>query len=171
MRMLVAIGGKDCLFIATANGIDSLPAALRRRLGVLGIWFVDLPDQTERESIGKLQVARHKVTDKKAVPYFKSSEGWSGANIRDCCRGAFKRQVSVEDAARFIVPASIQEGEGLTVLRSRAAGKFLSTAYAGMYHLPSGVEALPELKVRKVGLIAEVEETPATPAIDKSKLN
>jgi hypothetical protein len=138
---------------------------------VLGIWFVDLPDASERESIGKLQTARYEVKDKRAIPYFKSSDGWSGANIRDCCRGAYKRQVSVEDAARFIVPASIQEGDGLTVLRNRAAGKFLSTAYAGMYNLPTGVQLLPEMKVRKVGLIAEVEETPAAPAIDKSKLN
>jgi hypothetical protein len=171
MKTIVAIGGRDCCFIATANGIDALPAALRRRLGVLGVWFVDLPDQAEREAIGKLQVQRFKLKDKGAAQYFKMADGWSGANIRDCCRGAYKRQCTVERAAQFIVPASVQEGDGLTRLRNSAVGRFLSASYPGTYKLPAGVTALPDVKVRKVGVIAEVEETEKPAAVDKSKLN
>lgn len=170
MKALVAIAGEGgVLFMATCNGIQSLPAALRRRLGRRGMWFVDLPDEKEREAIAKIHIAKYGVKDKAAAKFFKAADGWSGANIHDCCEQADALDISVSEAAEFVVPAKEQD-QGLAELRSLAHGKFLSASKPGKYEVPGGNIPLAQPTVKRVFVGAEIEQPESGPE-DKSKLN
>jgi hypothetical protein len=148
--------------------MDKLPPALRRRFR-FGVWFFDLPDAVERHGIGALHCARYNKTD---LGFFRGQEGWSGANIRDCCELAFAMTCEMSEAAKFIVPAATQDPTGLERLRSMANGRFLSAAYPGTYKLPSNFVETPATKIRKIGEVYEAETTPPAPTkIEKKRGN
>ena len=131
MKAIYAIAGeKGAFFIATCNKLDILSPELRRRFRY-GIYFFDLPDKDERISIGKLQTAKYKL--KQDDEFWIECEGWSGANIRDCCDLSYAMRVGLKDAQNFIVPAFKQDQDGITRLRNMANGKFLSASYEGTY--------------------------------------
>lgn len=129
MKTILAIGGKDVFFAATCNKLDSLPPELRRRFRY-GLWYFDLPDNDERGKIWDLNLSKY------GLQGMTVSEGWSGANIRDCCDIAYSLQVSTMEAAKSIVPCQKQDPDGISRLRQLAAGRFLSASYPGAYRLP-----------------------------------
>ena len=143
MKAILAITGPGgAFFIATCNRLEALPPELRRRFR-FGLWFFDLPDEKERLSIGKLQSKRYKGV-KDDPEFWKQAEGWSGANIRDCCEMAYAMSITVREASAYIVPAEKQDGEGVKRLRNMAKGKYLSASYPGTYR---GIEEEESSKV------------------------
>lgn len=135
-----AMAGDNPLYIGTCNRLDSLSTELRRRFSKLGLWFFDLPDQDERRAIGAIQTSRAqfpvRTPDEAPFEFFGNADGWSGANIRDCCELAAALDCSLDDAAAYVVPAAIADPEGLARLRALAAGRFLSASYPGTYRQP-----------------------------------
>lgn len=129
MRVLEAVGEKDVLFIATCNRIESLPPELRRRFS-LGTWFFDLPTSEERESIWNINLKRFQIKETKQLP---QDEGWTGAEIRNCCDIASRLAVSPKDAASYVVPVSVADPKGIEALQTLADGRFLSASFAGVY--------------------------------------
>jgi hypothetical protein len=58
MDIIQVVGGRDVLFLATANRLDTLPPELQRRFN-LGIWYFDVPTKDERAAIWKIQAKRY----------------------------------------------------------------------------------------------------------------
>ncbi len=130
-------GDRGAFVIMTSNNERIISPELKRRFRA-GIWFFDLPDKAEREMIGQIQAQAYELESiGDAVDFFSIREGWSGANIRDCCEMAYEMDCPLEEAAAFIVPAATQDPQGLDKLRTMAAGRFLSASQPGTYQPPA----------------------------------
>ncbi len=130
-----AIGGDRVLVCGTCNKLDSLAPELRRRFNSCGMWFFDLPSVDEKLPIWNISISAYKISN----PVSVNDTGWSSANIRDCCRSARITGDSLSEAARSIVSATSQDGEGIERLRRLANGRFLSAYYLGPYKLQSSI--------------------------------
>lgn len=128
------------LFIATCNKISSLPPELRRRF-TLGTFFVDLPTRAERKSIWKLWLARYGMATDAVLP---DDNGWTGAEIRACCDVANRADLSLVDAASFIVPVSKAAANDIDALRKMASGRFISASTPGIYKYDAATQAAAE---------------------------
>ena len=64
---------------------------------------------------------------------FPDDDGWTGAEIKECCRKAYRLKMSLVEAARYIVPVSKSAAEQIKALRQQASGKFISASTPGVY--------------------------------------
>jgi hypothetical protein len=127
LKVITAVSNGRTLWIATCNAIADLPPELRRRF-TLGTFFFDLPDADERASIWDLYLRNYSLKKGK-VP----DEGWTGAEIRQCCDIAWRLGCTVDEAGRYVVPVSKSASEQLERLRKAAEGRFLSASKPGVY--------------------------------------
>jgi SpoVK/Ycf46/Vps4 family AAA+-type ATPase len=136
--MYDAVSQGRMLFIATCNSIASLPPELRRRF-TLGTFFFDLPTEEEREIIWQIYFKKYGVTGE-----LPNDEGWTGAEIKECCRKAHRLGMTLVQAAKYIVPVARSAAEQVKALRQMASGKFISASTPGVYQyqenqsVPSG---------------------------------
>jgi hypothetical protein len=131
LRVIEAIAGSGAMFVATCNRLEALSPELRRRFS-MGTYFFDLPDAEERAAIWSLHLQRRTLTAN-VDACVRLSDGWSSANVRDCCDRAFELGLSIADAAARIVPAVAADPTGIARLRDAACGRFLSASYPGVY--------------------------------------
>jgi hypothetical protein len=124
-----AISGGKILMIATCNSINALPPELRRRFN-LGIFFFDVPTSEERNGIWKIYRNKYSIKTSDKTPH---DEGWTGAEIKECCKKAYRLKISLEDAAKYIVPVTQSSAELIENLRRSSVGKYLSATNAGAY--------------------------------------
>jgi hypothetical protein len=118
------------LFIATCNKLASLPPELRRRF-TLGTFFVDLPSREERKTIWPIWLERYGLKDKtRTLP---DDADWTGAEIRACCDVAFRADMSLVEAAQFVVPVAKSAPDQIETLRKLASGRFISANNPGVY--------------------------------------
>ena len=79
--------------VATANNIQGLPPELMRKGRFDEIFFVDLPNDNEREEIFKLHLSKRNrdpaAFDLTALA--SASEGYSGSDLEGVVRAALKR--------------------------------------------------------------------------------
>lgn len=130
MDTIRSIGGKDVLFLATCNRMDTLPPELQRRLSTVGTWFFDTPSATEREAIWRIQMKRFGV-EPQAIPV---DEGWVGSDIRNCCRTSYLTGSSLIEASQMITIAGKVSLPDIIKLRDLAARSgFLSASSPGQY--------------------------------------
>ena len=122
-----AVGQGSCLVVATCNSIGVLPPELRRRFA-LGTFFFDLPTADERAKIWEIFRAKYGRTD--APP---QDDGWTGAEIRQCCDVADRTGLSLQEAAAYVIPISRSAGDMVDELRRQASGRFLSASVPGTY--------------------------------------
>lgn len=132
LQVIEAISQGSSLWIATCNSITTLPPELRRRFQ-LGTFFFDLPTKQERMAIWQIYMAKWSL--KGPVP---EDEGWTGAEIKECCRKAWRLNISLKESALYIVPVSRSDGERIENLRKSASGKYLDAARSGVYQYQSG---------------------------------
>src|SRR5438067_3194931 len=59
--------------------------------------------------------------------------GWTGAEIRACCRLAALLDVTLTQAAHHVVPVAVTAAEQVERLRSWASGRCLSASAPGIY--------------------------------------
>jgi SpoVK/Ycf46/Vps4 family AAA+-type ATPase len=78
-----------------------LPPELRRRV-TLGTFFFDLPTAEEREAIWKIYLKKWSLDDGDRP----NDEGWTGAEIRECCRKAWRLRLTLKESAEYVVPVS-----------------------------------------------------------------
>ena len=123
-----AVGQGQILFLATCNSIGVLPPELRRRF-TLGTFFFDLPTAEERFWIWPIWCKKYGLQ----TADLPDDEGWTGAEIRQCCDVADRLGVTLREAAGYVVPVSRSAADKIEELRKMASGKFLSAAYAGVY--------------------------------------
>ncbi len=127
LQIVDAVSQGRSLWIGTCNSVASLPPELRRRF-TLGTFFFDLPTAEERDAIWRIYLQRYGVTGE-----LPDDEGWTGAEIKECCRKAARLRISLRESAKYIVPVSRSAGEQIKSLRMQASGKFISASFSGVY--------------------------------------
>lgn len=117
--------------IATANDVTTLPPEMLRKGRFDEIFFVDLPDASEREHIFAIHLLkRHrKPADFNIRALADATKGFSGAEIEQVVLGALfvafdgKRELTqqdLEDEAKAVVPLSVMMREEIDELRTWA---------------------------------------------------
>ncbi|MFH1569353.1 MAG: AAA family ATPase [Gemmatimonadota bacterium] len=140
VKVLKAVGGKDVFFVATCNRMDTIPPELQRRF-TRGIWMFDLPTDDEREAIWQIHRSKCGIPEAQEEP---DDDGWSGANIRDCCDLAEAMGCTLVEAAQYVVPAGTRYREVIERARREAAGVFLSADRPGVYRPPEEERERPD---------------------------
>jgi SpoVK/Ycf46/Vps4 family AAA+-type ATPase len=129
MDIVLAVGGQDVLFLATANRLDTLPPELQRRFN-LGIWYFDVPSEFERASIWKIQTKRFGLE----CSDLPDDSGWVGSDIRNCCQTAYMLNASLKEAAKWITLVGRTARADIERLRDLAENLgFLSANQSGVY--------------------------------------
>jgi hypothetical protein len=140
LKIVDAVSQGRTLFIATCNKIATLPPELRRRF-TLGTFFFDLPSAEERGTIWEIYTRKYVTSGEPP-----DDEGWTGSEIEECCRKAYRLKISLQEAARYIVPLSRSASDEIKSLRLQASGKFISASAPGVYQfeeaaaMPKGVK-------------------------------
>lgn len=129
LKVISAVGNDNTLWIATSNGIGSLSPELKRRFKD-GIFFFDLPTPEERARIWEVHRKAYNIKPGYAQP---KDDGWTGAEIEQCCRLAWRLGKSLEHAGSFVVPVSQASPDKIDALRSMADGRWLSASHPGVY--------------------------------------
>ena len=135
---------------ATCNKLESLSPELRSRFK-LGTFFFDLPNETERAAIWGIYIQQYKLAtaetwEQITVP---NSEGWTGREIRECCHKAYRLNISLVDAARYVVPVAKSAADSIKQLRLQASGKFLSATEPGIYRFEDSATVASGRKFRE----------------------
>jgi len=131
LQVVDAISQGRSLWIATCNSITSLPPELRRRF-TLGTFFFDLPSADERRAIWNIYLKKWSLSDE-----LPSDDGWTGAEIKECCRKAWRLKLSLKESAEYIVPVSRSAADQIEALRRQATGRFLSASNPGVFTVES----------------------------------
>jgi hypothetical protein len=82
----------------SAFSIATLSPELRRRF-TLGTFFFDLPKGEERHAVWKISESRYGVAGQRP-----DDDGWTGAEIKECCREAYRLRMPITESARHVVP-------------------------------------------------------------------
>ncbi len=128
---------------ATCNNVDALPPELIRKGRFDELFFVDLPNQSEREQILALQLARRKrnPADFNLAQIAATAKGHSGAEIEAAVQSslyaafASKQQLSTQallDAFVCTVPLSRTRAEEIQSLREWARSRAVPATFSGL---------------------------------------
>jgi hypothetical protein len=128
LKVISAVSNERSLWIVTCNNISSLPPELKRRFK-RGIFFFDLPNADERGAIWKIYEKKFKLPKQKRP----SDDGWTGAEIEQCCFTAWDLDVSLVEASTKVVPVAKSAAKQIEALRNMASGTFLSASHPGVY--------------------------------------
>lgn len=140
LQVVDAISQGRSVWIATCNSITSLPPELRRRF-TLGTFFFDLPCAEERAAIWKIYREKWGLSGEQP-----DDDGWTGAEIKECCRKAWRLDLSLKESAAYIVPVSRSAADQIESLRRQASGRFLSASRPGVFAMESGIQATAPAK-------------------------
>ena len=121
----------DVFVIATSNDVSALPPEFTRAERWDSVWFSDLPSKPTRVSIWNIWKQKY-IPDQLAIEP-PSDEGWTGAEIKACCRVANLLGCEVKEAKDFIIPVSQTAAEKVAALRSWASGRSLDADCGGIY--------------------------------------
>lgn len=150
-KIIDAVGGGRIYFIMTCNKEAALPPELKRRF-TSGTFFFELPDafsnyskRVERDSIWSIYINRFNLDGSQVADV--DDAGWTGAEIRNCCRMAYRLNISLSEAAQYIVPVIKSSREQIEALRRGASGKYLCANQPGIYNYEemSGKEIMPSV--------------------------
>jgi len=120
----------DVFFIGTANDISKLPPEFTRAERLDAVFFLDLPNDAEKQLIWDMYREHFGISKKAQQP---DDTSWTGAEIRACCRLAVLLGVPLIEAAQNIVPVAVTAGESVERLRTWASGRCLSADRPGTY--------------------------------------
>lgn len=124
----------DVFFVGTANDIRRLPPEFTRAERLDAVFFVDLPTPDQRQAIWSLYRRQYDVAASQRTP---ADDGWTGAEIKSCCRLAALLDMPLLDAARNVVPVATTAAEAVDQLRDWASGRCLSADQPGIYQKPA----------------------------------
>jgi len=130
LKVVDAVSQGKTLFIATCNSIGVLPPELRRRF-TLGTFFFDLPNQEERKKIWSIHKKKYNITDAQCDKV--DDNKWTGAEIQQCCNIAYRLDITLSEAASYIVPVATSAKEQIERLQTQASGCFISAGEKGIY--------------------------------------
>jgi hypothetical protein len=142
LKTVRAVSNGQPLYIATCNSIASLPPELRRRFH-LGTFFFDLPTPAERQAIWEIYKRRFCC-----IGEHPPDDGWTGAEIKNCCDLADRLAISLTEAAAYIVPVSISARDVIERLRQDASGRYTSANTPGVYQFDATTQ--PNTRQRRI---------------------
>lgn len=128
---------QEVFVIATANNLALLPPELLRKGRFDEIFFVDLPDDGEREAIWKIHLELRKQDHARfdLVKIVSASDGFSGSEIEQAVVAALYRalhqktplttDVLIEELTHTM-PLSVTRREDIDRLRETAQGRFVN---------------------------------------------
>ncbi|MBX3301326.1 MAG: AAA family ATPase [Nitrospira sp.] len=128
---------QDVFVVATANDLSSLPPELLRKGRFDEIFFVDLPDDAEREAIWKIHLSIRKQDSAQfdLGKIVSTSDGFSGSEIEQAVVAGLYRALHrktplstdllIEELTQT-VPLSLTRREDIDALRRTAEGRFVS---------------------------------------------
>lgn len=125
--------------VATTNDVQCLPPEMLRKGRFDEIFFVDLPDEGEREEIFSIYLEKHNLAYLTAHSdmFASCSEGFSGAEIQEAVLSVLYRayadqklpdRESVLEELGNTIPLLITRGEDIEQLREWADGRCLPAA-------------------------------------------
>jgi hypothetical protein len=120
----------DVFLIATCNNIACLPPEFTRAERFDGLFFFDLPQRKEKNAIWDMYLSEFRLDAKQPRP---GDEGWTGAEIKSCCRLAALLDLPLVQAAENVVPITTTAAESVDKLRDWANGRCLSADMPGIY--------------------------------------
>jgi hypothetical protein len=127
----------EVFVVATANDLSSLPPELLRKGRFDEIFFVDLPDDDEREAIWKIHLSLRKqgVARFDLMKIVSASDGFSGSEIEQAIVAALYRALHHKtplttdlliEELTYTVPLSVTRREDIDKLRHTAQGRFVN---------------------------------------------
>ena len=120
----------DVFFVGTSNDISKLPPEFTRAERFDGVFFLDLPNVSERDAIWTLYRSQFETPDTQSRP---DDTSWTGAEVKACCRLAALLDVTLSQAAKNIVPVAVTAAESVEKLRTWATGRCLCANNSGVY--------------------------------------
>ena len=132
--------------VVTSNDISRLPSPLTRAERFDGIYFLDFPSPESRQAIWDIYRKKFKISDDEKQP---DDHLWTGAEIRACCRTSRLRDITLEEAAKSVVPVHKVGREEIDKMRDWAAGRCLSADYEGGFkNKPLTAKPKPKAKAK-----------------------
>ncbi len=119
----------DVFVVCTANDVSKLPPEFSRAERFDGVFFLDLPGRDQKDAIW----AMYRGLFGLSVEKMPADEGWTGAEIRSCCRLSALLDIPLAQAAQNVVPVAVTSLESVTNLRDWAAGRCLDAEIGGIY--------------------------------------
>ena len=129
LKTVDAISQGSVLIIGTCNAIGQMPPEVLRRFN-LGTFFFDLMSADERAACWKSYAKKYEITASNVIP---DDDGWTGSEIRECCKLAYQLMIPLTEAATYIVPVVRSSGERIRALRESASGRYVSASKPGVY--------------------------------------
>lgn len=123
-------GDGGALVLATANGLQGIPAELLARFRFGPVWFFDLPTAEEQTGIWRIWRAKFGIDDSDVLP---DCAGWVGREIASCCELASRLRLTLCQASRYIVPVCRSSADVIEARRTGASGRYLSASTPGVY--------------------------------------
>jgi hypothetical protein len=129
-----AISDGQIILIATANSLRGLPAELLSRFEKGGIFFFDVPDESERADILALKVKKFSLTPSQLAGFsITRTEGWTGREIESLCDKSDRLGITLLEAAQYVVPLTVSQKASIDELRDSATDRYLSASKSGRY--------------------------------------
>lgn len=136
----------DVFVITTANDVSKLPAEFSRAERMDGVFFLDLPTPAERRNIWQLYRQYYGLVAEQSLP---QDEGWTGAEIRACCRLAVLLEAPLLETAKQIVPVAVTAAESVERLRAWASGRCLSACHPEIYRRETTATSKASRSIRR----------------------
>jgi hypothetical protein len=136
----------DVFFIGTANDISRLPPEFTRAERLDGVFFLDVPNVAERDTIWAMYRQQFAIHEQQARP---DDTSWTGAEIRSCCRLAALLDITLHQAAQHVVPVAVTAAESMDKLRTWASGRCLSASHSGIYARDGQSVSKPGRRLRR----------------------
>jgi SpoVK/Ycf46/Vps4 family AAA+-type ATPase len=120
--------------VATANDVSQLPPEMLRKGRWDELFFVDLPNQSEREAIWGIQISKHgrDAKDFDTAVLSKATEGLTGSEIESCFvealyagfdQDAEPTDLTIAQVLTDFMPLSKLMAEQISGLRNWAKGR------------------------------------------------
>jgi SpoVK/Ycf46/Vps4 family AAA+-type ATPase len=154
LKVIGTITNHAPLFLATCNSLQAISPELRRRFR-LGTFLFPLPSREEREAIWSIYQRKYELTED---PGKLLDEQWTGAEIRQCADIAWRLNISLAEAAHYIVPVAISAKEGIASLYDQAHHAFLCASYPGPFNKDRTIDPKPVPTGRRMRTIAPAKE-------------
>lgn len=120
----------DVFVVCTANDISKLPPELIRAERFDGLFFLDLPGDSQKQMIWNIYREQYGLAEDQELP---EDRHWTGSEIRACCRLAALLDVPLAQAAENVVPVAVTAAESVARLRRWASNRCLSAEQPGVF--------------------------------------
>lgn len=119
----------DVFVVVTSNDISRLPPEFYRAERFDGVFFIDLPRPEDQQEIWDIYRAEFQIEEEPPSDLV----GFTGAEIKTCCRLAALMDCSLLEASRYVVPITQSAAELIKTSREWATNRCLC-AYTGQIY-------------------------------------